>query len=1034
MRRDSVNLLLLAVACNLPRDEAYDLLNVDVADRFIDYYSKFPDDEQKPTVIDAMISFSIRELPAITELDGDVRFSLSSRREQIIDALLNCRMTQMITQLASRSTILEMIRSYLRKENKQYSMYGKLNSTRVSEVFNDFLAEFETNCAYAFRFTGTFKDFVMNCFINFYYKGHKKDIWDTIRKVDTARREIEQSVVQERVVHAKRTDDILIHDLVLNVHLLNNRMFYHSGQSEEVHGICYDTYYLLLCELCKNRVDQINRNLGEDILEFVDPLDRKEARLGMKSNKGIAAKIANAKELLVPVFDYVRSGRLNTSDLVELRDKCFKLGKHDREGRNCVWKDVSRDSETSRYLDTPMAASNYAVFDLIVKGVVSASTLMSEIESRGMCLVDTYAKDLFNDSDIVRYIDYLSSIKYLDLIKRLQSEPVDYSRYGKDLLEFPDMVNEYAGSSVNNHTNIRENRYYAITHGFLDKPRLKQTTVLKTRYEKLKALANCFDSVPRSARDFVLSLDDARRQQWVDTTWTTLPGREVISGKYSSLYTNIYVNENPEAARYYLHGDSSSLDSCLDSLGWTVGTGMYSVVIFNGQYGLYLPMHGRFMFCAADQSIPTLVSIEQLVKEVMNSGNRISLAGGLEPLQLEVDSPVVGMYAKTIYNSIGFSYEVGLENLMSSNVQTQIAKIQMTDRERKYAEKYFSWLDELSHLQHSMIAVLKIITTESIFLLYDSQNYMEQVGLYRKCRALMHGVLTGEFDSESLNWILSEIAAARDLQDIDFSKIGQANVYQKIDISILDYCFGRVDRKSRGVYKEVVDILDGGEYSPADAFVILYNYIYTKLEFLRYVRDAYSLVINVAGIDASTLVCELVQRFNIAQQFYTYRENTVKHGATSDKVDYASAREFIISIRERCLQEFKTVVDELMLYIQDCEQDIAKLVDYSIAAREEVKSKFSDIGQAFNMLPAYPEVPQLTELKGIAKTDSSGFFMLGGTYFHGKNGGLEYYVHRSGRMVVADNGVFKAADFNLEESTEDMKKYRAILTSGLRAV
>lgn len=1029
MRRDVYQLMVLAIACHLPREEAYSLLNMDFIERFSGWYDRIPDTAEKPTAIDAMIKFTVVELPAIEDVAGDVRFTLGSQRDNIIDTFLNCSTTQMITKLASRSTIADMVRNYLRKENKQQAMYAKLNSSRVNEVFNDFLTEFELHCAYAFQFTGTFQDFVMNCFINFYYKGHKRDIWASIRQVDTVKREVEQSIVQEKIVAVKRTDDVLIHDLVLNINLLNHALFYHSGQSEDAHGVCYDTYYLLLCNLCERRVQAINESIGEDLLEFIDPLDRREARLNVKANKGVAAKIENAKELVPPVFEYVRSGKLNTSDLVELRDECFKLGKHDREGRNCPWKDVTKDGETSRYLDTMVAASNYSMFDMLVKGVVSVSTLMSELEARGMFLVDNYREDLFNDTNIVRYVDYLSSVQYLDLMRQLQEEPVDYNRYGQDLLEFSGMVDEYAGSAVNNHTNIRDNRYYAITHGFLDKPRLKQTTVLNTRYEKLRAMAKCFDSVPRSRRDYLMFIDDNKRAKFDGNFFIDLPSADVVGGRFTSLYTNVYITEKPDIARYYLRGDGvNKVMDLLDDLSWHVGTALYSMIKLGGMPGLYLPMRGEFMFCQQDQLVPVMSSLAGVFKEYRNSQGTLSLEGGHAVLPMCLDSRVMKQFDNGLENTVGFTYDVGLANLMSPGVQSRIAKMEMTDRERKYAENYFTMLNEMAHVQFSLISVMKVMMTEVMYWLHTAEGDARYASELRMSKALLKGMQTGEFNSQALEWMLRDIHDVHTLTDIVL-EAGAAQQEVVVDRSVLDYCFG----DGRPAYDDIAEIIAKAHGGPAEKFVTIYNYVYTKLEFLRYVRDAYSLAIDIAGIDASTLVCELTQRFGLDKKLQEYLESQVKAGIRTDMQEYAEVKQFIWLTRDSCLQEFKSVVDELVLYVKDCEQEIAKLVEYNISARRDMLSRFEEIGQAFNMLPSYPETTQLRELKGRARMDSSGFFMLGGSYFKGLNGGREYYVHRSGRMVMEEAGEFRTAEFDLEGSVEDMRKYQDILNSGLRA-
>lgn len=161
-----------------------------------------------------------------------------------------------------------------------------------------------------------------------------------------------------------------------------------------------------------------------------------------------------------------------------------------------------------------------------------------------------------------------------------------------------------------------------------------------------------------------------------------------------------------------------------------------------------------------------------------------------------------------------------------------------------------------------------------------------------------------------------------------------------------------------------------------------------------------------------------------------YCESDVTYGARTEDMSYTSVKQGIWETRNRCYASFKTLITELTEYFKECEGEIAKLIVYGIAAQSNIRSRFAECGQTFAILPDYPPVHELQELRRRAGTDSAGFFLLNGSYFKGKNGGKEYYVHRTGRMVTEDNGRFIIAEFNFSNE-DDKRKYCDTLSAGL---
>lgn len=1021
MRNEIYRLLVLATACHLPCDEAYELLDQDYIDDFKRVYESISG--EKPTALDALIDFTMRELPIRTGKSENIVYQLRSQRDAIVETFVNESVTDMFTRLASRGVIQSAVQQYLYRENTMRTIISSINQSRVSVVFSQFLEMFRENCAHAFQYRGSFQAFVMNCFINFFYKGRKQDIWAQIREIDAARREVETSLVQEKLLTVGTSDDLLIHDLLVNTSIVNDLMFKHSGQSDDAYGVMYDLYYLILCLLCERRAQTINEALGKEIVEFVDVYDRKRNHLGILSNKGIAAKVANAKDIVSRVFRYVRTGQLNVASIASLRDECFRSGKYDREGRNCVWKDVVVGGETSRYLDDANAMSNYRAFDEILKGVISVYTLMTELEKRGYYLVDFYDPVLFKNKDIIRYMDYLSSIQFVPLIKQLQAEPLDKEHYTTGLLEFDKMVDEYAGSVVNNHTNIRENRYYAITHGFMRKPRVKQSTVPTSTFEKLRQIACILDSVPHSYRDRSCHSGNP------NASAIMISAKEVVSGSYWMPYYNSFLIERPERIEYYVKGEGqlSAMES-MDALRWSLASAHYECTVINASrlYGVYSPLHEAFCFLAPEENqaeepvFASLSNVIQMCRAQTGQLMAIRLYFGEFPAQ-----GVFHKYSSRLLGSISFPYEVGILNLRSPEIKARIDAQAVEGEFRPYINKYFELLGLCAEVQHSFIEVSKVMLMWAISTLELYKNDITRVNELRFASELLTGLTQCEFRTGSLDYVLTLIHNTRGLQTVDF--VPKVLQLRDVDVSVVGLCFGEhaVDLEGHDEWLSIVN----SSQSPGEKFISLYNLTYTILEFLRYVRDGASAILNLAPTENATLVCELVQNLGIDDKLRGYVDRPVTDGLSTDSIASSTLKNDIRLYRSKLMHEFKTLLGELRSYFKECEDNLASLLNYKISAPREISSQFSEYGQAFAATPDYQGIAELTKLRQRATLDSAGFFLLNGKYFKGRNNNIEYYVHRTGRLLSESSGKFTTPTFRLDEE-RDRNLYTDILRKG----
>lgn len=563
---------------------------------------------------------------------------LESSYHVIVHRFIHEDQGDMLTELASRKCVYEAVRSHLIKNNVRTdsrNMSMLLHSNRPQIVFNMFKEYFREHSATAFRFEGSYIDFVMNAYQNYFYANHKADIWRAFSADDSAKREIELDQHSVRYLEQGGTpSDMYVHDHLINIREANVAVFSHSGHDRKVNGIMYDVFYLELCHLCELYAKKVNENLEGFCIEFKDPYSRLE---GKGSNKGIGAKISNAKQCLPMMFDYIRAGNFNISRLPDFRRECFRLGRGDTQSTNPLWLSMGSNNsgESVRYIDTEDGVENYATFESIFKAVASTYNLMRALVERGRDLVEEYIKgrpdpapdgtqlpfsDWFMKNSVCRYMDYLSSLDHLTLMRRLQAEADEAAPHKRiqtgdlnqdapedlgcgELLDFEHMVYEYAGSSENFGTQIVASQRYDFTHGLLNKPMLKGQGELSTDFKRKRSVYTYMTAIPYS----YMEVDAKRRmeyEQWLEKERTQhsyhlvefprvkldfrgtvdLDQKHLIfnrgmdhidyaAGVYRGIRYNSILARNPGYAGQ--HVSTAVEKQAMESLDWHVGTNSY---------------------------------------------------------------------------------------------------------------------------------------------------------------------------------------------------------------------------------------------------------------------------------------------------------------------------------------------------------------------------------------------------------------------------------------------------------------------------
>lgn len=1087
MRSDNIRLMTVAIAVSVPQDEvAFEMLQQDYITDFTNYYDQkrmmMLASGQKgiPTVLDEMINFAIRELPVRVPSCQSLSDLLTPvRKWEITTRFLTQTMSQMLTSLAKRDSVRAAIRAHLHIEDR-YRTHSAIDSTKFDTVYTDFMRMFEESSAASYRFEGTFIGHVRNTFINYYYKGSRMDTWYTLNAVDFAKREMETSIGEVKVLSQYRTDDILIHELVINIAELNDLMFNHSGQTEDARGVCYDAFYMILVHLCREKVDKLNPDLDGFKLYFVDERDREKSRNGLSENKGIASKIKNARMLLPVVFDAVRQGRWNLDNIMELRDYCFTLGKKDRDGKNCVWWDVQAKAETSRYFDTTTMAHNYEAFDKILRGMLSVYALMKALEDRGHFLVDVYNNNpnLFEDKRLGRSIDYLSALSHSADILRLQEEgeamanPEAIERKGP-LYTFNQMVKAYSGSELNNHGDIRTNRYQAKSRGLLgDEIHIKQNGPFQTQFEKLSSISKYLSAIPRGYEEYALLLHEDSRLPVHYAPEAVLAPSDVVGGQYHSLYSNRFMTANPDLARYYLY-DIAKNERELQPFEWHIGNSLFTSVnlvqnvqddmgnwFLKSTYCLYVPMVDVFLLCPTTDGDAQVArfpckDLRELQTIVVDSVYNGRYNAGFQMIYGEIPPYIFNNFIRNssryadarvdaLEKSLAFDTFLGFENVNTSDTLSRLKTIDVYHEYAPSMAKYTEWLACLSRIQYSFIELLQCIMSYGLLLATSSMGgisgYMEGQG-----GILVRSLLTSEFTADNLNWFFNDLFAqvkqARLVKvDMRWGTVNTSPVeFTPVDLSVLDIIANTSKKKLvEGTFEyDMYSFLS--EYTDcATRFVQLYNFLNTRLTFLRIMRDAYEMVFNVVMKKFVTFCCEINSRFNIEKELLNARDSAGVGGIMDIKyalIDTLSIEDILRSIdyiRQSNWQSFSVIGEGLLHYFKDCRDELYQLSSYDIASDGDFVSKFQEYGDAFSILGGVPDplvVDLLQDMRARLRVDKAGFFMCRSTYFKGRSGNSEFYIHYTGRMLEVTGSQIEPKDFDFRQDI-DRRHYEEIIREG----
>lgn len=1067
---------------------------------------------QNRSMLDNLIDYLRFAFPNDPDANAAAQeLSLPEKKVKVSRVFLQRTYAENITSFITRDTIVEVIRNILRRENKFPNMNRLINSNRIDPIIHAFAETFMKYSVYAFAREQSLAKYVGNTFQTHFYPNRTKDIWDIIRAPDQARNSLEFSATEVKELVQTSTDDLPINRHIKNIQKANSVLFRHSGRDDDNHGILYDIFYLIMIQLGRKEVEAINVRLNGAppakgtsrdyhpayTVKLVDMKNRSESTPAARSTnpflydqelyerkqqelsdgknpyffaraevisgegRGISSKINNAIDLIPVLFDRVREQSFSLSQLTMLRTEMFHKELRSTDGKQSIWIH-DKEKQANRYLnvDTSDALTNYERFDIILKGVMSVYTLISEIEARGISLPEFYRGELFINTNVTRYVDYLSAVKSLDLIIDLQ-ERVTNRDGGGILHDFNGMIYNYIGSLQNGHDIFRMAREYVDQEGFNGHPRLKTNVpelrriqFKKTPFENLNQIHNVLSAIPYSCRDISAVVG------------STLQPKSVDLNTYNEVHTNYFVFNAPRASNYIAkeiirnNGHEYVVD--IHDPAWKLGYSYFDGISIqamdrqgnSSQQGFLLKLpYDNCLFLYDYQgdikdALTNLMSVynaNYTTQQTLSTDTTVNMftwyqagVSKLQPIKCLTSPDGVPLFSE----SIKFPFLSGLrgiyrpENIAALNLEANIPR-----DHRKHVQEFIEEWGSICELQDDVRSFLQDLVAQCIFGSHincpTTVGHADLMNAYKS--VLQNGLMRGSFDAESLNLVLNHLASrltasrseikptyekyrteyARSMSALENARacgkdctqyeqtynyyagaMVQMNelVQEPKSAAVLHFVLkGKTDGYSHlPRYKDLLEPLLEFE-DPAVRFVMLLNLIYTEMNMLKVIRDAYYMVAGITKTSLASLSCELDIQFSISKTL-AFSENPDSYAIMVDKLSLSDTRIELRRIMNMVKETYQIFIDDILSYLRDCSNDLAGLLDYSIQSKQ-VQSKLEEFGQAFMMRPAYPEIVTFKKFRDDCDKDSAGFLMRGNKYFYGMHEGLPCYVHATGRLL-----------------------------------
>lgn len=958
---------------------------------------------------------------AMCAVVGDA--SIIAHKHDIIIDILTYSKWDLLVQVMYREPYQAVIRKVLSRENKYTDVYSMIESKpRFSAVYTDFVKWFAmySVCSYE---TGSFAGYIKTAFESFYYKQYKKDIWEMLREVDFAKKEADmKQSFSTKILKSTETSDVYINPLLTNIYLANKLLFQHSGHT--LNMIVYDIVHLIINYRIGKYINSINERMTTLSLELLDtglPLTNGNVPDLGEIPKGAISKISNAMDMIPKLYEYVAEKKLNERFLGDLREMTFTLGKGATSDSNCVWKLEDDTKETQGFLDRGKAISNYANFEILLNGVVSACVLIDCMEDRGMSVVDMYDADFFKDISLIRSIDYLSSLQYKDLIMQLKN--TDEVTDSTELLDtFDRLVYRRAGSAENNRIDNKLRREKAYTFGMLKNPALKQKKV-NSPFEKLKGIYLQLAAIPKTS-DICMAAQK----------YTTFDPKQVLDIGYAraavpadilgsvitqdTLTYNLFLQDKPVLAASYFR-EFKQLDiSHIEFFPIVDKEDKQEILLFAGN---------TFQYNADVEGYIINNQVIRLsdLQEMMSSGET-------------VDFSFVTSYTPKKIPVKLFPALLGLAESNTPKHQQSLNAVYGKHKDTAFGcRAYHDTVFALSCLQDDFLGLIsKVKATLTAYIQNDLIDVADKV---------VQQFLVKEFDSKLFSAFLNDMfffngidTKAYNAENLTADK--SLNLFEKLLISAFlfeDYreMADRILQEScestalRNLYYEFLATVDT-KSGPTALFVLMYNYIHLQLHFHLRLRDSFELVFIVQNMEIRSLICELAYRFGTLDWVSKVTED-ITFGYAVDSVSNADIIAFIKTMYMRLTIKYKYLLEEFNKYVGGCATMYSTLCNTSAVSTPATRREFKSYGEMFNKTRDKIGIPVLDRLREAYTCDEAGFFMRNGEYLRSYYGNAVYYIHRTGNLLMASGDAYYPIRYS--EYTQESKEaeFVTIITNSL---
>lgn len=975
--------------------------------------------------------------------------------------------SELVTDVASRESILQVIKKKISMENRSSSQHRHIMS-HVDLIKDMFLEVFRKDSAHAYQFDGSFVAFVVNSFQKFFWIPRKADIWKRLNAVDSLQLEVDKNITSEVEMEEINNDDLAIGELIQNIYSASRIFFHHSGHNGNMHGILSDIYYTVLVILCREKVDLINSLLEShgvdtrvrfiDVYSFreQDVLQAVDVELPVKNNKGLASKVTNAMPIVEAILGYVRKNKISPENIFSLAFSCFEKGKVDTEGKNSIWKNTPNSKLTVRRLGESNTITNYYSFDTVLRGVISVNTLMTKLQERGKDIITEYVPELFRNEDIVRSITYYSDLSYLSLISALQNVecPADG---GAGLKNFDQLVTDIVGSSNNGTTEIRTGRQRARQSGLLGDHKRKQHGSFPTLFDKVASMAKLFLALPREYSEdskIVEYIDDTlngRAPSYIEQFSTQIDVSRIFPDRYVNLMRNNYLIKDEELAKTLLFYGIEAGKELPTFDRWTVALAGYDGIDYISEdmdiVGVYNPLTDAYVFEGLDNNgKPTLFSIgsdEFIASYNTNRRQGVSVEYSLASFENAgictsiYNKNFAGNIEQQFRNALGFDTFIGIEGIDDLTTLDAFLSMSVYHEYQGQLLQFVKEFGELSRLQLSFARLAGMMFLEAATLMYSDDNKTAELGY-----SMYKSMLTKNFDRQVLNDFLEDIYAVylengeKMHTNIPGAR-GSLFERKEIDCTALRLVMGiqeeiaptKLKLKSDEIeigskVTEFIRALNGRE-SPAERFVKLHSFIDCKITFIRQLRDAYEILFGRIGTCIPSYVCSMDKVLKIRKSLYDFVQDGYKEFVSLTPEITREQEWFISEVKNESCKDFRQAILILSQFVDYCSQSISNLTEYNILSGTGINKELKQWGAAFKIQGRCKGADWLPPNLGL--TDEAGFYCTGSSHIVVRKNNQNYYIHSTGRLLVETLDGFKPfiMDFNNENQ---VAYYRMILS------